>query len=184
MSTPLTKYDPRTRLRILWGGAAVLLLLCYTLAIRPTLRLRSEYRILQAGEASRQANLRELERLRAGAGGRGGLFATLAGTGRGGEPAVSEPERIAQLAQGYGVTVRQLPAPEVLGTETLQLYYTQYRLEGSFSGLVRLVGDVEAWEGIHLLSATFIKQPNPATRLPELLLQLRTVRRADKQNDD
>ncbi|SFC79233.1 Type II secretion system (T2SS), protein M [Parapedobacter composti] len=170
------RYDWRTRNRMLWGAALLFLLACYLLAIRPTLSLRSEYKTLQAGEAARQANLQALARLRARAAETGQLFGQAAAAG---DTAISEPERIARLAEHRKVSVRSLPAPERLGAGALQVHYTEYQLEGSFSALLRLLHDVEQQQGINLLSASFIKQPNPTTRAPELLLQLRTVRLAN-----
>lgn len=171
------RYDWRTKNRILWGASVLFLLACYQLAIKPTLALRQEYNMQRAGEAARQANVAELTRLRAEVQQAGPLFERNA-TDSAVTTALSEPERIALMAQRRGVSVRSLPAPELLGAQTLHVYYTEYQLEGLFSGLLQLLQDVERQRGINLLSASFVKQPNPTTRMPELLLQLRTVRLA------
>ncbi len=171
------RYDWRTKNRLLWVAALLFLLVCYQWAIKPTLRVHAEYTELQAGESARQTNLRELNRLRAKAQQGGPLFGgNTVKTGK--DTVTSEPERIALMAQYHGVHVRNLPMPERLGTETLHLYYTQYQLEGTFTGLLRLLHQVEQQQEINLLSASFVKQPNPTNRTPELLLQLRTVRLA------
>ncbi|WP_257667130.1 hypothetical protein [Parapedobacter tibetensis] len=169
------RYDWRTKNRLLWGVALLFLLACYQLAIKPTLRLREEYKALEAGEAARQANLQVLEQLRTKArqvGDRLVIDATDAGR----DTTTSEPERIALMAQYHGVNVRNLPSPERLGAETLRIHYTEYQLEGAFTGLLQVLHDVERQQNINLLSASFVKQPNPTSRAPELLLQLRTVR--------
>lgn len=171
------RYDWRTKNRILWGGAMVFLLLSYQLAIKPTMGLRGEFNTLQAGETARQANMGVLAQLRAKAQQAGPLSGKEA-SDTAATAVLSEPERIALMAQHHGVSVRSLPAPELLGTETLQVFYTEYHVEGLFAGLLQLLHDVERQEGINLLSAAFVKQPNPSTRVPELLLQLRTVRLA------
>lgn len=173
------RYDWRTKNRILWGAAILFLLASYQLAIRPTLGLREEYNTLQAGETARQVNIETLTRLRAKTQQAGQLFET-GGNDADTTASLSEPERIALMAQQHGVSVRSLPAPELLGTETLHVFYTEYHVEGPFTGLLQLLHDAERQQGVNLLSAAFVKQPNPTTRMPELLLQLRTVRVANE----
>ncbi|MFC3197340.1 hypothetical protein ACFOET_06925 [Parapedobacter deserti] len=170
------RYDWRIKNRLLWAVAALFLVACYQLAVKPTLALRREYHVQRAGEAKRQANLLVLDQLRDQARRAGRLFAV--DTSATGDTALSEPERIALMAQHCGVHVRSLPAPERLGAETLHLYYTEYQLGGGFEGLLRLLRDVEGQQGINLLSASFVKRAHSTTRAPELLLQLRTVRLA------
>jgi len=171
------RYDWRTKTRMLWGAALLFLIICYQLAIKPTLAVRAEYHTLQAGEAGRQANLQTLAELREKIRQAGDLFAT-EGDGAVPDTLLSEPERIALMAQNHDVNVRSLPAPERLGGETMHLNYTEYQLQGTFTALLRLLHDAERQPGIKVLSASFVKLPNPSTRAPELLLQLRTVRLA------
>lgn len=178
MKTFWNNYNWHLKNRLLWVGTLLFGLACWQLAIRPTLRLRREYKELQAGEALWQANTQKLEQLRAAA--------THTAPGPGGTNAAQphgdqlpESEQIALLAQRYGVNVRKLPAAEQLGTPTLQLTYREYQLEGSFAGLARLLHEAEQQPGMHILSAVFKKQPNPVTRMPELILLLRTVRLVD-----
>ncbi|MBK1442523.1 hypothetical protein JHJ32_21165 [Parapedobacter sp. ISTM3] len=174
------QYNWKTKNRLLWGAALLFLLACYQLAVKPTLRLRAEYQALQAGEAARQANMQVLAQLKVKARQVGALFEPGAAAGMREGTTFAEPERLATMAHGHRVNVRSLPAPERLGTETLHINYTEYQLEGAFMALLQLLQDVEREQGINLLSASFIKQPNATTRKPELLLQLRTVRLANQ----
>jgi len=171
------RYSWHTKNRLLWAGALVFLLLSYQLAVKPTLRLRTEYKSLQDGEAARQANLALLNQLRAGANRTGHLFASSTAES---DSALSEPERIAAVTQHHGAAMRSMPVPKRLGAETsLHLDYTEYQMEGNFSRLLQVLHDIERQQDLHVLSASFVKQPNPSTRAPELLLQVRTVRLAD-----
>ncbi|SEL95669.1 hypothetical protein [Parapedobacter koreensis] len=174
------QYDWKTKNRLLWGAALLLLVACYLLAIKPTLRLRAEYQALQAGEAARLANMQVLGQLRAKAQQVGALFEPGVTAAANVASTLSEPERIASMADVHQVNVRNLPTPERLGTETLHIDYTEYQLEGAFTALLQLLHDVEQEQGINLLSASFVKQRNATTRMPELLLQLRTVRLANQ----
>lgn len=170
----LDRYSWHTKNRLLWGAALLFMLVCYQLAVKPTLRLRAEYKSVQDGEAARQANLALLEQLKAGAHRAGYLFEANA------DSALSEPERIAALAQYRGAAMRSMPMPQRLGAETsLHLDYTEYQMEGNFSRLLQVLHDIERQQDLHVLSASFVKQPNPSTRAPELLLQVRTLRLAD-----
>ena len=180
MNAFFDRYDWWMKNRFLWGAALVLLVLCYQLALKPTLRLRDEYRALKAGEQVREANLRRLEELRTKAQQTGWPVGEAADAEHDRRP---ESERIALLAQQRQVTVRNLPVPERVGAATTapgaagwHVDYTTYRLAGDFIGLLTLLHAVEQQEDINLLSAAFVKQPNAATREPELILLLRTVR--------
>ncbi|MGK6353196.1 hypothetical protein [Parapedobacter sp. DT-150] len=168
-------YDWRTKNRLLWIAAVLFGVACYQLALKPTLRLRAEYRELRTGEAARQANMQVLAELRASANKAGQLF-DLDDAGTAVDTLLSEPERIALLAQQRGVEVRSLPAPQQLDAELLRLYYTEYQVEGVFVNVLQMLRDIEQQQDIQVLSASFVKQPNPATRAPELVLHVRTVR--------
>jgi len=173
----LDRYSWHTKNRLLWVGALLFLLLCYQLAIKPTLRLRADYKSAQEGKATQQANQALLSRLRSQAKQAGVLFDGNMPTA---DSLLSEPERIAALAQHHGTAMRSMPAPQRLGAETsLHMDYTEYQMEGSFLNLLQVLHDIERQENLHVLSASFVKQPNPSTRVPELLLQVRTVRLAD-----
>ncbi|MEC3882038.1 hypothetical protein [Parapedobacter sp. 10938] len=176
----LNRYDWHMKSRFLWVGGLVFLIACYQLAIKPTIRLRDEYRALKAGEQVREANTLRLNELRTKAQQTGTLAG---GVTDGARDKRSEPERIAMMAQKQGVAVRNLPAPERLGTAnptsgaaSWYVDYSTYRLEGGFTGLLQVLRDVEQQADINLLSTSFVKQSNPATREPELNLLLRTVR--------
>ena len=182
------RYNWRMKNRFLWVGGFVFMIACYQLAIKPTLRLRDEYRTLKAGEHVREANIQRLNELRQKAQQTGSLVDGATDAGHDKRP---EPERIAILAQQQGVTVRSLPAPERLGTVNPELGetgwyvdYSTYRLEGGFMGLLNVLHGVEQQSGINLLSTAFMKQPSPATREPELILLLRTVRLAKNEKKD
>lgn len=182
------RYDWRMKNRFLWVGALVFLVACYQLAVKPTLRLRDEYRTLKAGEHVREANMQRVSELRMKAQQTGALASGTAAATYDKRP---EPERIASLAQQHGVAVRSLPAPERLGTGDSALGgtgwyvdYSSYRLEGGFKALLHVLRDVEQQADINLLSTSFVKQPNAATREPELILLLRTVRLATDGKKD
>ena len=171
------RYHWRTRNRLLWAGALLFMLICYHLAVKPMLRLRADYKRVQAGDATRQANLALLGQLRAQANRAGNLFEV---NTAGRDSLLSEPERIAALAQHRGTVMRSVPAPQQLGAESsLYLDYTEYQMGGDFLSLLQVLHDIEGQQDLHVLSASFVKQSNQNARVPELLLQVRTVRLAD-----
>lgn len=175
------RYDWRMKNRILWAGALVFLVACYQLAIKPMLRLHGEYQKLTEDENVRQANVQRLSELRNKTQHTGAVLAMRTDTAPDNRP---EPERIAMMAQQQGVTVRSLPAPERLETGTWHVNYSAYRLEGGFIELLNVLHEVEQQADISLLSSSFVKQANPATREPELILLLRTVRLATDGKKD
>ena len=176
----IDKYDWRTKNHMLWVGAAMLLLVCYLLALKPTWRLRQTYIGLQAGEQIREANARRLAELRAEVEATGSVLDE-------GEEAYQkrpEPERVAIIAQQRQVAVRSLPKPQTFGTGAWKVDYSTYQLEGGFRKLLVLLDDVEQQRDINLLNASFVKQTNPATRFEELVLLLRTVRLTANRKQD
>lgn len=174
------QYSWRKKNRLLWIGAVLFCLLAYQLAIRPTMRLWHEYRALVAGELAMQANLEELAVLRNEVLEIGHLF----GDSVGGEPpgnGLSEPEQIVYFAGHNNTTVRRLPASEWFGTADSRIAYTEYQIEGRFVNLLKLLRDVERYQGIYPLSVDLKKQHNPISGDSELILKLRTVRLAEKK---
>lgn len=165
------RYDWRTRNRLLGVGALVFLLACYQLAIKPTWKLRTTYMQMEEEEVRGQANRQQLAQLRAQ------VRSVGAGNPYMGTP---EPERIADMAQGHAVNVRSLPIAERLTAEALSIQYAQYQVEGTFRNLLNLLLEVEGQPDINVVNASFIKQPHPVTRMPELRMQIGTARVANE----
>ncbi|MEC3882003.1 hypothetical protein [Parapedobacter sp. 10938] len=174
------RYSWHKKYRLLWAGAVLFCLLAYQLAIRPTLRIRDEYRAIVAGETAMQANLKKLADLRNDAFEIDHLLDDTVVKGLSGKR-LPEPEQIVHYAGNNNTQVRKLPVPEWLGTANLRLGYTEYELEGRFIDLLKLLRDVERYQGIHTLGADFKKQLNPTSRTPELILKLRTVKLAENE---
>ncbi len=165
----------KQRVRLLQAGIAVLLPLIYLLAIRPTLRLRSEYQLRQQEAASGQEAMVRLQSLRSKAASHAGTVATPPADDDRPERAGTETGRLLLLAQEQGIHLLSLPEAQQFIENGMQITCSSYGFEGTFSSLLRFLHALEEQEAIHIAHLSFQKQSHPLTRQPRLCLQVQTA---------